>query len=46
MNTLKDGRVIGRVIGLSDDCICLYDSLDDYYNGRDGDWSHVKCIDY
>ena len=27
----------GQVIGIDNETICLYDNLDDFYEGRDGD---------
>ena len=31
----------GQVLGIDGDLICLYDNLDDFYEGRDGSFSHV-----
>jgi hypothetical protein len=36
----------GQVLGIDNDNICLYDNLDDFYEGREGTWDHVKTIEW
>ena len=34
----------GQVIGIDNETICLYDNLDDFYDGREGTWDHVQMM--
>ena len=35
----------GQVIAIDDGSLGLYDSIDDFYDGRDGEWNHVKMLE-
>jgi hypothetical protein len=35
----------GQVIAIDDGSLGLYDSIEDFWNGRDGEWDHVKLIE-
>lgn len=35
----------GQVLGIDGSLVCLYDSIDDFYEGREGTWDHVQTIE-
>jgi len=35
----------GQMLVVDDGLIGLYDSCDDFWNGRDGSWDHVKTLE-
>jgi hypothetical protein len=35
----------GQVLAIDNNLVGLYDSIDDFWDGRDGNWDHVKTIE-
>jgi hypothetical protein len=36
----------GQVIAIDNDLIGLYSSMDEFWDGKDGSWDHVKLLEW
>lgn len=36
----------GQVIAIDSDLIGLYESMDEFWDGKDGSWDHIKLLEW
>lgn len=36
----------GQVLAIDNDLIGLYASIDEFYDGKDGSWDHIKLLEW
>ena len=34
----------GQILGIDNECVCLYEDMNEFYDGKDGNFDHIPMI--